>query len=87
MSPAQSECTYGTRNLDIDLGEFDKRLVEVLDRLGSVLGGLVAHIAYPPMRKEFDVCDGELGKVLAHVVLSELGRQSAHEDTRRFHSV
>jgi hypothetical protein len=32
------------------------------------------------MREKLDVCDREFGKVLAHIIFSELRRQAADED-------
>lgn len=73
--------TYWARDLDVDPGHPDESLVEVLDGFGGILGRLVAHIANAAVREELDVCDGEFGEVLAHVILGELGRQPAHKDT------
>ena len=65
---------YRERELGIDLAEFDERLVEVLDRLRGVFVCLVADIADAALGKEFDVSDGEFGKVLAHGVVGERRR-------------
>lgn len=78
---------YRTSNLNVDLGHSDERLVKVLDGLRSILSCLVADISNAAMREEFDVRDWKLGKVLAHIVLGKLGRQTPYEDTRRLHGV
>jgi hypothetical protein len=76
---------YRTRDLNEDLGHLNKGLVEVLDGLCGILRRLVANISNAAVRKELDVCDGKLGEMLAHIVFSELGWQSAHKDARRLH--
>lgn len=78
---------YGTSNLDVDLSHPDECLVEVLDGLCSILSCLVADISNAAMREELDICDRKFGEVLAHIVLGELGRQSAYKDARRLHDV
>jgi hypothetical protein len=76
---------YRSCDLDIDLCEVDKGLVEVFDSLGGVLGRLVPDIAYAAVREESDVGYGEFAKVLAHVVFGKPRGQAAHKYPRRLH--
>ena len=56
---ADPGATYRAGNLDEDLGHADEGLVVVLDGLGGVVVGLVAHIANAAVGKELDVGHGE----------------------------
>lgn len=75
--------TYRSCKFDGNLGHADESLVEVLDRLGSILGSLVTNIADSSLRKESGVRNGEFAKVLFEVVLTHGGRKTSHEYARR----
>jgi hypothetical protein len=69
--PYATGAAHWSRNLSVNLSEVNESLVKVFDGLGSIFRRFVADIANATMRKELDVGDGELGKVLAHVVLGK----------------
>jgi hypothetical protein len=71
--------TYSSCGLSEYLRHANERFVEVLDCLGSILWGLVADIANAASGEVLDIRDGELGEVLAHVILRELRRQTTNE--------
>lgn len=70
---------YRSCNLRVYLGQVYEGLIEVFDSLGRVLGRLVTNITNATMREELDVGNGELGEVLAHIVLCELWWQPTHK--------
>lgn len=72
--------TNWTGELNGNLGHPDKGPVKVLDSLLGVLGGLVAHIANPPLGKEPCVCDLVFAEMLLEVCLTHGGRETSHED-------
>lgn len=75
--------TYRSGELDGNLRHADKSPVEVLDRLGSILGRLVTDIAYPSLGKESGVCDGVSPKMFLKVVLIHSRRKTSHKDAGR----
>lgn len=74
--------TYRTSNFYLQSRHVNEGLVEVLDSLSRLLGGLEANIAYPPVGYQFCICDGiSFGEVRMELLVRQVDREITHKDT------
>jgi len=73
--------TYGSGQLNADLGHANESTVEVLDSLLSIFRRLVSDITNSALRKESGIGDFIFAKVLFEVGLAHSRGQPPDEDT------